>query len=203
MSENQPTYAPERTPPRDEYGMFWHPDLPECGEGESIIPLLLAQGFDGAVVAGEGEFPEEAIEDGHDAYWAAMRAWTPTPPHGDGWLLVAIYDHEDGPHALFVRPWPEPMDDIERACRVLAVLHDHSSKECLRDGRTELAAVHRDAVHLAQYTLDIHRRRNVPELTDAHCEAIYQAVSMANLTRDVKTPERKRAIVRDAIGGGA
>lgn len=40
-------------------------------------------------------------------------------------------------------------------------------------------------------------------LTDQQCEAIYQAVSMANITRDVKTPDRKRAIVRDAIVSGA
>lgn len=34
---------------------------------------------------------------------------------------------------------------------------------------------------------------------DATCEAIYDAVSRANLTRDVKSPERKCAVVRAAL----
>ena len=36
-------------------------------------------------------------------------------------------------------------------------------------------------------------------VTDKQCEAVYQAVSMANITRDVKTPERKREVVRAAL----
>ncbi len=46
-------------------------------------------------------------------------------------------------------------------------------------------------------------KSGVPELTDAQCVAIYQAVSRANLTRDMKSPERKRAIVRAAMNPGA
>ena len=37
------------------------------------------------------------------------------------------------------------------------------------------------------------------EVTDEQCEAIFTAVSMAMITRDVKTPERKCAIVRAAL----
>lgn len=29
--------------------------------------------------------------------------WTPSRPEGEGWLLAAIYDTEDGPVALYVR----------------------------------------------------------------------------------------------------
>lgn len=39
-------------------------------------------------------------------------------------------------------------------------------------------------------------------LTDQQCEAIFRAVSLANLTRDVKSPERMREVVRDAIVAG-
>lgn len=35
--------------------------------------------------------------------------------------------------------------------------------------------------------------------TDAKCIAIYDAVSRSNITRDVKTPERKAAVVREAM----
>lgn len=37
------------------------------------------------------------------------------------------------------------------------------------------------------------------ELDDATCVAIYDAVSRSNITRDVKTPTRKAAVVRAAI----
>lgn len=40
-----------------------------------------------------------------------------------------------------------------------------------------------------------------PSLTDAQCEAIYDAVSRANLTRDVKSPERKCTVIRNALEG--
>lgn len=34
----------------------------------------------------------------------APTKWTLTPPAGNGWQLVAKYDTEDGPAAMFVRP---------------------------------------------------------------------------------------------------
>jgi hypothetical protein len=43
------------------------------------------------------------------------------------------------------------------------------------------------------------RPTHAVELTDAQCEAIYQAVTMANFTRDVKSPEKKQRIVRTAL----
>lgn len=35
--------------------------------------------------------------------------------------------------------------------------------------------------------------------SDAECKAVYDAVTRANLTRDVKSPERKRKVVRSAL----
>lgn len=32
-----------------------------------------------------------------------MERWVPTPPSGDGWILVSKYDTEYGPSALFIR----------------------------------------------------------------------------------------------------
>ena len=41
--------------------------------------------------------------------------------------------------------------------------------------------------------------QGVVGLTDAQCEAVYHAVSRANLTRDIKSAERLREIVRNAV----
>jgi hypothetical protein len=30
--------------------------------------------------------------------------WAPVPPEGDGWVLSAVADHEEGPFAVFARP---------------------------------------------------------------------------------------------------
>jgi hypothetical protein len=38
-----------------------------------------------------------------------------------------------------------------------------------------------------------------PAITNAQCEAVYDAVTRSNFTRDVKTPERKQEVVRAAL----
>lgn len=98
-------FEPEKLPAPDEMGFFYHPDLPDTGEDESIVPPLEAMGFEAAFIAMDYDAPEEVT----DAWYeqddmAAPSRWTPTPPTGDGWLLAAKYDTESGPHAIFVRP---------------------------------------------------------------------------------------------------
>lgn len=91
---------------RDNCGCFWHPDLPDGDESTDMRPLLLAQGFESCVVWGdpdEAAFPEEALEDGGDAYFKALGDWQPKVK-GDGWLIAAVMDTEDGPCAWLVRP---------------------------------------------------------------------------------------------------
>ncbi len=102
-------YASDRTPNRDEYGCFYHPDIPSWDDEreESIAPLLKAQGFDLQCVP--GDFSDEAMEEGGERYWKEMRSWNPEP-NGDGWRLVAIYDTEDGPYAMFVKPLAQASD---------------------------------------------------------------------------------------------
>lgn len=102
-------YASERTPNRDEYGCFYHPDIPSWDDEreESIAPLLKAQGFDLQCVP--GDFSDEAMEEGGERYWQEMREWNPEP-EGDGWRLVAIYDTEDGPYSMFVKPLAQTGD---------------------------------------------------------------------------------------------
>ncbi|MTI73312.1 MAG: hypothetical protein FH747_06580 [Stenotrophomonas sp.] len=102
-------YAPERAPNRDEYGCFYHPDIPSWDDEreESIAPLLKAQGFDLQCVP--GDFSDEAMEEGGERYWQEMREWNPEP-EGDGWRLVAIYDTEYGPYSMFVKPLAQAGD---------------------------------------------------------------------------------------------
>lgn len=102
-------YARERAPNRDEYGCFYHPDIPSWDDEreESIAPLLKAQGFDLQCVP--GDFSDEAMEEGGERYWQEMREWNPEP-EGDGWRLVAICDTEDGPYSMFVKPLAQAGD---------------------------------------------------------------------------------------------
>jgi hypothetical protein len=53
---------------------------------------------------------------------------------------------------------------------------------------------------LTQFAEHIDEVRERSGLSDAECDAIYQAVTMANLRRDVKAPEQKRQIIRNALG---
>ena len=110
--EPVPLYCPTLIKRSVTDGTFVHPHLPahdDDGE-DDIIPLVHAQGFEIRNVLGDSvgqDFPEDAAEDpGEDAYWKAMREWNPAPPDGEGWMLAAMIDTEDGPDAWFVRPLP-------------------------------------------------------------------------------------------------
>lgn len=99
-------FDPDLLPPRDEYGFTSHPDMPEWGENEDGTPLLAALGYESAFVSMESESEElsEAYCEGDNT---ACAKWTPTSP-GPAWRLAAIYDTEDGPCALFLRPMARP-----------------------------------------------------------------------------------------------
>lgn len=71
--------------------------------------------IDGAKVGAAGykhaySYMTDDVEDEHPAWIAYFEAgepscalWEPALPDGDGWRVVAIYDTEDGPAAMFVR----------------------------------------------------------------------------------------------------
>lgn len=95
-------FEPERLPPRGEDGYVLHPDVPDL-EDESWAALKEAcakLGWDADYVHGD-----EIVDKDTGDYDA--REWQPEPPAGRSnrpWTLVAIYDTEDGPCAMFVRP---------------------------------------------------------------------------------------------------
>ncbi|WP_176079361.1 hypothetical protein [Paraburkholderia tropica] len=87
---------------RDEQGWCWHPDYPICDEGTRGDKFLEALGIEPAFVDMESDLPDFA-ERYHEEGLTDCTEWTPTPPAGEGWLLLEIYDTEDGPCALFGR----------------------------------------------------------------------------------------------------
>jgi hypothetical protein len=99
---------------RDEDGWLWHPDYPVCDEGTHAGKFLDAFGIEAVFVSMESDDPE-----GAERYFEAGEPdcsyWTPTPPAGDGWVLLEIYDTEDGPYALFGRDayhdWADKLAD--------------------------------------------------------------------------------------------
>lgn len=84
---------------RDENGFYWHPDLPLCDESVSYVDLLAALGVDAAFVSlqDDDELYERYVSD----HRSVVSSWNPAPPAGAEWTLLAIFDHEDGPFALF------------------------------------------------------------------------------------------------------
>lgn len=96
-------FDPRRLPAPDNMGFFCHPDIPGEDERDDVPAMLKALGYAVALVSMESDAPDLADAWGDFEDMTAPMRWTPTPPDGGGWFLVAKYDTEDGPHAMFVR----------------------------------------------------------------------------------------------------
>jgi hypothetical protein len=92
------------TNPRDADGFCIHPALPSFPEGTDLDLVLRGLGFRAAFVSMETDCADQALVEKVFDEGTSCLAWEPTPPQGDGWNLLEIYDTEEGPHALFVRP---------------------------------------------------------------------------------------------------
>jgi hypothetical protein len=97
---------------RDKYGFWLHSVLLKLEEDQPIDGLPEAEGMEFSYVEFFSDAPEELTEmydaagdPSSSVMWEdAVRAWQPTPPEGEGWFLIAVYDTEDGPYACFARP---------------------------------------------------------------------------------------------------
>ncbi|WP_354675099.1 hypothetical protein [Cupriavidus alkaliphilus] len=88
-------------------GTFWHPALPPMKD--EIFRLdwfAYANGMEAKCVAmNEADLtPAVLARYEADATAGDFSGWEPQRPAGKGWFCLAIYDTEDGPHAVFVRP---------------------------------------------------------------------------------------------------
>lgn len=97
-------FEPQRLPPPDEMGFFFHPDIPYIDQEANLTTALRRAGFEASFVPMEGTAPMSDVDAYFDGDTSVARNWTPPPPAGGRWQLIAKYDTEDGPHALFVKP---------------------------------------------------------------------------------------------------
>lgn len=94
----------EKLPPPDEMGFFHHPDIPGEDECDDVKALCMAMGFEVAAVDMDSDAPALSEAWHADEDMTAPSRWTPRSPAGEGWTLVAKFDTEDGPCAMFVKP---------------------------------------------------------------------------------------------------
>jgi hypothetical protein len=117
LQELQEKLLAPRALVRDESGYLMHPDLPVLDESVRIDAFLAAFGLDSSFVGMEWDCPNDDRVDAYfdgdiDCSW-----WEPTAPEGAGWVLLEIYDTENGPYALFVRQKPKVVPLSRRARR--------------------------------------------------------------------------------------
>jgi hypothetical protein len=116
-------FEASRLPGRDENGHVYHPDMDGIGFDEfDIGPQLRAIGWLSATVRFEWDGSAEQRYRYSNSNSADCSYWTPSLPHGDGWLLAAIYDTEDGPAALYVRnaDYASSLVELQPVARVFA-----------------------------------------------------------------------------------
>lgn len=107
-------FDPDRLPPPNALGEFIHPDVPGRREGDNIVALCLQMGFYSVFV----RFGDDAPAPLRDAYFrhsdnGVIAQWSPTPPTlMPAWQLVAKYDSDLGPYAMFVRPFFSPRSNL-------------------------------------------------------------------------------------------
>lgn len=98
---------------RDDQGFLTHPEFPVCDEGTRADKFLEAFGIETRFRSMENDLPdlhERWCNNGLDD----CSEWTPTPPEGDGWLLLSIYDTDDGPYAMYGRDKYEAENALKR-----------------------------------------------------------------------------------------
>ncbi|MGC1549865.1 MAG: hypothetical protein WA777_15190 [Rhodanobacter sp.] len=102
-------FDPARLPARDKNGFTYHPDLDgdrwqlDAMEEYLDVAKFRAAGFETASIDFEFDATSELVDSWIESGEPDCSAWNPSTPKGDGWLLIAIYDTEDGPIALYVR----------------------------------------------------------------------------------------------------
>jgi len=97
-------FEASRLPARDSDGHVQHPDMEGIGWDEfDMGPQLRALGWHSTTVSFESDASDEAQARYEEGNSPDCSYWTPSRPEGEGWLLAAIYDTEDGPVALYVR----------------------------------------------------------------------------------------------------
>lgn len=123
---------------RDEMGLGDHPELPLLDEGMMPRRFFAALGLELTHTMAEDQLDGNALEAmGEAINWTD---WAPTPPQGDGWKLVSIFDTEEGPVAWWLRELPEA-EDSTTTIRTLK-----AKNERLQKALNELAGIFHDQI---------------------------------------------------------
>lgn len=122
---------------RDAGGWLTHPDFPVLDEDVRADKFLESFRIEAAFISMESELPDLA-ERWCDEGLMDCSEWTPTPPTGEGWVLLSIYDTEDGPYALFGRDQYE----TEQARKRKHTLDLREQVRALREGRATSPTQH-------------------------------------------------------------
>lgn len=86
---------------RDAMGFAWHPELALLDEGMKVKAFHAALGVEVKHTMADDDLTTDEYDAMCDAEnWSN---WTPKPPSGEAWNLVAIFDTEDGPAAWWMR----------------------------------------------------------------------------------------------------
>lgn len=99
---------------RESNGALYHPAFPVLDEDVSNVLFLAAFGLECDFVDMESDARHLFDHDGDGEH--NMAAWEPTPPASD-WVLLEIFDTEDGPSAMFVRRQSPPEFDYRTHSR--------------------------------------------------------------------------------------
>lgn len=111
---NETLFDLARMPALDDMGYAFHPDIDlfvhsnsddQANDEDAYVDVkkLREAGFEDHYVEFDGDCADESIIKRYFEDCEGPIGWEPTKPEGDGWMLVAIYDTENGPYAMFVR----------------------------------------------------------------------------------------------------
>jgi hypothetical protein len=90
---------------RDEYGAFYHPDMPDFDEGDEAKckAWIAEQGLEVKMVSLEYHSDEEVSERYFESGDGAFDYWEPDRPEGEEWFCLSIHDTDDGPVCWWAR----------------------------------------------------------------------------------------------------
>ena len=91
-------------PVRNRNGYWRHPDWPEEESDEVMKAWLSLIGYEIAMAWLESDEDAEDVQTRYENGDIDILAWHPKPPaEGEGWFIVSIHDHEDGPVCIWAR----------------------------------------------------------------------------------------------------
>lgn len=90
---------------RDEYGAFYHPDMPDFDEGDDAKckAWIAEQRLEVKMASLEYHSDEAVSERYFESGDGAFDYWEPDRPDGEGWFCLSIHDTEDGPVCWWAR----------------------------------------------------------------------------------------------------